>query len=156
VLVVAASAAARWSAARALDLDGAAMVGFQPGKHQDQAEDFLARMGVRPRFVFRSNDNGTLQAMVAAGLGAALAPLLAVDQSDPKVRVVRLVEPIPPRVVVIVWHRERYRPPAAATFVDVAAAVASAIEREADAFIRRGRRRRAPVRRPRPPASRPG
>lgn len=156
VLVVAASVAERWSGAQVSDLDGAAMVGFQPGKHQEQAEDFLARQGVRPRFVFRSNDNGTVQAMVAAGLGVALAPLLAVDQSDLKVRILRLAEPVPPRVVVIVWHRDRYRSPAAATFVDTALAVAASIEREANAFVRRAGRRRAPGRRPRPPGSRPG
>jgi len=156
VLVAAASDAERWVGAQASELDGAAMVGFQPGKHQDQAEDFLARLGVRPRFVFRSNDNGTLQAMVAAGLGVALVPLLAVDQSDPKVRILKLVEPMPPRVVVIVWHRDRYRPPALSSFVDTALAVGSAIEREADAFIARVQRRRAPGRRPRPPVSQPG
>ena len=155
VLVVAASAGERWLHPRASDLDGAAMVGFQPGKHQVQAEDFLARQGVRPRIVFRSNDNGTLQAMVAAGLGVALTPLLAVDQSDPKVRIVLLADPMPPRVVAIVWHRDRYRPPAAATFVDTAAAVAAAIEREADAFVTRLQRRQARGRRPRLPASRP-
>jgi molybdate transport repressor ModE-like protein len=156
VLVVPAAAAASWTHPRAADLDGTAMVGFQPGKHQEQAEDFLARQGVRPRFVFRSNDNGTLQAMVAAGLGVALAPLLAVDQSDAGVRILRLAEPVPPRVVAIVWHRDRYRSPAATTFVDMAAAVASGIEREADAFITRVQRRRARGRPPRRPASRPG
>lgn len=156
VLVVAAASAARWAWARVADLDGAAMVGFQPGKHQEQAEDFLARQGVRPRFVFRSNDNGTVQAMVAAGLGVALAPLLAVDQSDPKVRILRLEEETPPRVVVIVWHRDRYRSPVAATFVEMAAEVASAIEGDAEAFVRRARQRRARVRPPRPAGSLPG
>jgi len=155
VLVVAAAAVDQWSGARAADLDAAAMVGFQPGKHQEQAEEFLARQGVRPRFVFRSNDNGTLQAMVAAGLGVLLAPLLAVDQTDPKVRILRLADPMPPRVVVIVWHRDRYRSPAAASFVDTAALVALAIEREAQTFVTRAERRRARGRRPRPPGSRP-
>jgi molybdate transport repressor ModE-like protein len=156
VLVVAAAAADQWSGAGAADLDGAAMVGFQPGKHQEQAEEFLARQGVRPRFVFRSNDNATVQAMVAAGLGVLLAPLLAVDQSDPKVRVLRLADPMPPRVVVILWHRDRYRSPAAASFVDTAALVALAIEREAEEFVTRAERRRARGRRRRPPESPPG
>ena len=156
VLVVPESDAARWASARVADLDGASMVGFQPGKHQEQAEDFLARQGLRPRFVFRSNDNGTVQAMVAAGLGVSLAPLLAVDQPDPKIRVLRLAEPVPPRVVVIVWHRDRYRPPAAATFVEMATAVAAGIERDAEAFVRRAQQRRVRGRRPRRPASRPG
>src|ERR671937_448576 len=38
VLVVATSAAERWARASASALDGEAMVGFQPGKHQGQAE----------------------------------------------------------------------------------------------------------------------
>jgi molybdate transport repressor ModE-like protein len=158
VLVVATSAARRWDSAAAADLDGAAMVGYQPGKHQDMAEDFLHGMGVRPRFVFRSNDNGTVQAMVAAGLGVALSPLLAVDTSDPKVRIVQLAEPVPPRVLTIVWHRDRYRSPAASGFVEMAVAVASEIETEQAAFMAKAARprTRARVRRPRPAASRPG
>src|SRR6266571_1021443 len=73
------------------DLAGLPMVGFQHGR------------GVKPRFVFRSNDNGTVQAMVAADIGVALAPLLAVDENDPKVHVVSLSEPVPPRVLVVIW-----------------------------------------------------
>src|SRR5207247_11354706 len=52
----------------ASDLDGLPMVGHQRGKQQDRAEEFLLGRGVRPRVVFRSNDNGTVQAMVAADL----------------------------------------------------------------------------------------
>jgi len=148
---------------KASDLDGLPMVGYQHGKHQDLAEDFLHGRGVRPRVVFRSNDNGTVQAMVASGLGFALAPLLAVDENDHKVRLVELAEPVPPRVLVVVWHRDRYRPPAAAAFVETAIAVAEEVERAHAAFLERrvsaarprGQRRRAPARRPRPPVSRP-
>jgi len=112
--------------------------------------------------VFRSNDNGTVQAMVAAGLGFALSPLLAVDVNDPKVRLVQLEEPVPPRVLVILWHRDRYRPPAMAAFVETAVAVAREIAREDAALLAKAAaprsarsRRRAPARRPRHPASRP-
>jgi molybdate transport repressor ModE-like protein len=158
VLVVAAAAARQWAGAAAADLDGASMVGYQPGKHQDMAEDFLHGLGVRPRFVFRSNDNGTVQAMVAAGLGVALSPLLAVDTADPKVRIAQLAEPVPPRVLTIVWHRDRYRPPAAAAFVETAVAVASEIEAEQAAVIAKAARprERARAHRPRRPVSRPG
>src|SRR6266516_6395473 len=81
------------------DLAGLPMVGFQHGRTEDLAEEFLVGRGVKPRFVFRSNDNGTVQAMVAADIGVALAPLLAVDENDPKVHVVSLSEPVPPRVL---------------------------------------------------------
>jgi DNA-binding transcriptional LysR family regulator len=67
--------------------------------------------------------------MVGAGIGAALAPLLAVDETDPKIALVELKEPIPPRILVMVWHRDRYRPPAAETFIEMAAEVAREVER---------------------------
>ncbi len=144
------------------DLDRLPMVAYHYGKHQDRTEEFLRANGARPRVVFRSNDNGTVQAMVAAGIGFALSPLLAVDESDPAVRLTPLVEQVPPRMLLIVWHRDRYRPPAAAAFVETAVEVASAIEREHTEFLERlvsqaarpGGQRRAPGRRRRPPASR--
>jgi molybdate transport repressor ModE-like protein len=150
------------------DLDGLPMVGYPHGKHQDRAEEFLRGRGVRPNFVFRSYDNGTLQAMVAAGLGLALVPLLAVDEEEPATRVTQLVEAVPPRVLVVVWHRDRFRPPSAAAFVDTAVAVSTEIERAQSALLARmvkpsARRRRpgvgrrpAPVRRPRRSGSRSG
>jgi molybdate transport repressor ModE-like protein len=118
-------------------LDERPMVAYQHGKHQDLAEEFLRGRGVRPQVVFRSNDNGTVQAMVAAGLGVALSPLLAVDENDPTVRLVEVEEAVPPRVLVVVWHRDRYRPPAAAAFVDTAIAVAAEVERSHAAFLAR-------------------
>jgi molybdate transport repressor ModE-like protein len=144
------------------ELDGVPMVAYQHLRHQDLAEDFLHARGVRPNIVFRSNDNGTVQAMVASGLGVALAPLLAVDQHDQRVDFALPVEAVPPRVLVVVWHRDRLRPPAAQAFVDTAISVASEIEQANDRFLasrlrpaRRGSGRRAPARRSRPPASLP-
>jgi len=147
----------------ASDLDGLPMVGHQRGKQQDRAEEFLLGRGVRPRVVFRSNDNGTVQAMVAAGLGFALAPLLAVDETDARIRLLQLAEPVPPRVLIIVWHRDRYRAPASAAFVETAVSVAARIERAHDAFLTkalglgapRATRRPARARRSHHPASRP-
>ena len=162
VVVIAADSHLARRGLKASDLNGLPMVGYQHGKHQDLAEDFLHGRGVRPQVVFRSNDNGTVQAMVASGLGFALAPLLAVDENDPKVRLIELAEPVPPRVLVVVWHRDRYRPPAGAAFVDTAIAVAASVERAHAAFLARrvsaarprGRQKRAPARRPRPLESR--
>jgi molybdate transport repressor ModE-like protein len=157
VLVTAAGSALAEGEVGVADLARLPVVAFQHGNHTDTAEDFLLGSGVRPRVVFRSNDNGTVQAMVGAGLGVALAPLLAVDENDPKVRLLQLAEPVPPRVLVLMWHRDRYRPPAATAFVDTAIAVAGEVERSHTAFIARlarsqtrarGRRRRLPESRP--------
>lgn len=111
------------------DLKDVPMVGYYPGPTEDVPEAFLKGRGITPRFVFRSNDNGTVQGMVRAGLGVALAPLLAVDETDPRIALVELAESIPPRILAMVWHRDRYRPPAAAMFVETAAAVARELER---------------------------
>jgi molybdate transport repressor ModE-like protein len=159
VLVVQAGSALGRERRSVRDLDGLPMVAYPLGKHQDSAEEFLRGRGVRPNVVFRSYDNGTLQAMVAAGLGFAIPPLLAVDEEEPATRVTALVEAVPPRVLVVVWHRDRYRPPSAASFVDTAVAVASGIERAQSVYLGRlissaGGRRRAPARRPRRSGSR--
>jgi len=159
VLVVQAGSALGRERPSVRDLDGLPMVAYPLGKHQDSAEEFLRGRGVRPNVVFRSYDNGTLQAMVAAGLGFAIPPLLAVDQEEPATRIIPLVETVPPRVLVVVWHRDRYRPPSAASFVDTAVAVASEIERAQSVYLGRivrsaAGRRRAPARRPRRPGSR--
>jgi DNA-binding transcriptional LysR family regulator len=162
VLVTAADSALARPRVSVADLDGMPMVGFNHGKHQDRTEEFLRRNGARPRVVFRSNDNATVQAMVAAGIGFALSPLLAVDETDPGVRLVQPVEPVPPRVLLIVWHRDRYRPPAAAFLVETAVEVASVIERAHTELLeslvspsaRPEERKQVPGRRLRPPASR--
>ena len=142
------------------ELDQRPMVAYQHLRHQDLAEDFLRARGVRPKIVFRSNDNGTVQAMVASDLGVALAPLLAVDEHDPRIELRLPAEPVPPRVLVVVWHRDRYRPPSAQAFVDTAIAVAREVERSQQDLLRllvtgRGSRIPARGRRLRPPASRP-
>jgi len=161
VLVTAAGSSLRGRRPSVADLDGLPMIGYPHVKHQDQAEDFLLSRGVRPRVAFRSHDNGTVQAMVAAGLGFALSPLLAIDVEDPRTRVVQLAEPVPPRVLVMVWHRDRYLPPSAAAFVETAVAVGAEIERAGATFLAAGvsaggARRRAPARPPRQSGSRPG
>jgi molybdate transport repressor ModE-like protein len=74
------------------------------------------------RFVFKSDHNQTVQALVAAGVGAALVPRLTVDENDGATRLIELPK-LPPRVIAIAWHRDRYRAPAARAFVETAEAV---------------------------------
>jgi molybdate transport repressor ModE-like protein len=153
VLLVAAGSPMAGRRLTVADLKDAPMIGFQVGRSERLLEDFLLGRGVRPRMVFRSNDNGTVQGMVAAGIGVALAPLLAVDQSDPRVVLVELAEPVPPRTLVLLWHRDRYRLPTALAFIETAVAVGAEIERERSVSAR-GSRTRARSRRSRLPARR--
>jgi DNA-binding transcriptional LysR family regulator len=133
VLVVPAdhSLAARRDASLA-DLDDLPLVGSSACFSGTQLESALGDRGFELSFAFRSDDNGTVQGLVAAGYGAALVPLLSVMQGDPRVKVLRLTPDIPRRGISVVWHADRHRSPGARAFVDIAAEVSSDVERELD------------------------
>jgi DNA-binding transcriptional LysR family regulator len=76
--------------------------------------------GIEPHWAFRSNDNPTIQGLVAAGLGVAVMPRLTVDATDPRIAVVELETPLPPRILAVAQHRDRYSSPAARAFVQTA------------------------------------
>lgn len=99
------------------------LVGFNHCSAMDQVESQLASTGRRPNFVFRSDNNGTVQGLVGAGVGISVAPRLTVDEDDPSIEVIDLQGRIPPRVIGLVWHRDRHRSPAAEAFVESAIAV---------------------------------
>jgi DNA-binding transcriptional LysR family regulator len=88
---------------------------------------FRAR-GVEPNIVFRSNDNGTMQGLVVAGMGVALMPRLAVGPSYEGIAVLELASRLPPRLIAIAWHRDRYQSPAARAFVECARDVCADVE----------------------------
>jgi DNA-binding transcriptional LysR family regulator len=81
------------------------------------------------KFVFRSDHNQTVQALVASGVGYALVPRLTVDPDDESTEVIELPK-IHPRMISFAWHRDRYRTPAARGFVETAQAVSTELERE--------------------------
>ncbi len=54
----------------------------------------IFRYGDPPTFVFRSDDNPTIQGCVASGIGYWATPLLTVDTDDPAVTVIP-IEPAP-------------------------------------------------------------
>jgi molybdate transport repressor ModE-like protein len=93
--------------------------------------DALRACGYTLEFAFRSDNNGTLQGLVAAGFGVALVPLLAVTPGDDaRVTVLSLEPPVPPRRIAVAWHRDRHRSPAARAFIDAAREVSAALEHE--------------------------
>jgi molybdate transport repressor ModE-like protein len=130
VLVVPASSelAERESAGLA-DLGDVLVIGNPQCRTTLQAEEALRLSGLEPRVAFRSDDNGTVQNLVAAGLGVALVARLTVDEADPRIRVVALDPPIPPRRIALAWHRDRHRTAAARAFVELAAEVCRELER---------------------------
>ena len=98
------------------------LVGFRSGLSTDPIEAAFRAARVEPRWAFRSNDNQTVQGLVAAGMGSAIVPLLTVDTGDPRIVAVDLGDAVEPRVVGIGRHRDRYASPAARAFIDTALA----------------------------------
>ncbi len=94
------------------------LIGFRHCRSTGAAEEYLRADGGNPQWVFRSDDNTTVQAMVAAGIGVALVPRLTVDETDESVAI--LATDVPPRVLALAWHRDRYRSHAQRSFVDLA------------------------------------
>jgi DNA-binding transcriptional LysR family regulator len=85
--------------------------------------DLMRASGREPNIVFRSDDNGTVQGVVASGMGVALVPRLTVDETDERIVVLDLSDRFPARTIGISWHRDRHRTRAAEAFVDEARAV---------------------------------
>lgn len=105
------------------------LIGNRQCRSIHQIEHRFRDAGLEPRIVFRSDDNGTIQALVATGVGAALVPLLTVDPGHEGTSVLGLAN-VPPRRIGIAWHRDRYRSPAARAFVDLAQDVCARVEAE--------------------------
>jgi DNA-binding transcriptional LysR family regulator len=99
------------------------IIGFNHCSAMDHVESQLASTGRTPNIVFRSDNNGTVQGLVGAGVGLAVSPRLTVDEDDPSVAVIDLHGRIPPRVIGLVWHSDRHRSAAAEAFTDSAVAV---------------------------------
>lgn len=87
----------------------------------------LMAAGVRPRYVFRTNDNGAVQAMVRTGAGYSIMPKLTVDETDPDIRIMAVDPPMPKRTIVLALRKTGPRIPALQTFVDLS--IAASLER---------------------------
>ena len=96
-----------------------------------RVEERLRQAGRDPHIAFRSDDNGTVQGLVAAGVGIAIVPRLTVDETDDAIRVVDLADRVPPRLIGIAWHRDRLRTAASNAFVEAAQELCKCFERDA-------------------------
>jgi DNA-binding transcriptional LysR family regulator len=105
------------------------LIGFHVCRATNAIESQLRTTGLEPEFVFRSDDNGIVQGMVAAGVGSAIVPRLTVDETDELVRVIELGARLQPRLIGIARHSDRYHSPAAEAFVQVASTVCDELQR---------------------------
>jgi|SRR5215208_1096111 molybdate transport repressor ModE-like protein len=96
------------------------LIGYRQCRSMEGIEAAIRRVGREPQVVFRSDDNGTVQGLVAAGIGVALVPQLTLQPTDGSLEVIDMSGLLPPRLIGVAWHRDRYRTPAARAFVEVA------------------------------------
>ncbi len=141
LLVPADSPVAALPCASLADLDELPLLANHRCRTIQAVEQALRTRGVDPQIAFRSDDNTTIQNLVAAGMGAALVARLAVDERDERVRIVELAPSIPVRRTAIAWHRDRYASRAVQAFVETAVEVCAAVQAELGATApARGRR----------------
>jgi DNA-binding transcriptional LysR family regulator len=114
--------------ATAAEIANLPLIGFRHCRSTGAAEDYLRASGGNPQWVFRSDDNTTVQALVVAGIGVALVPRLTVDETDPKCAVIPTE--VPPRVLTLAWHRDRYRSPGQVAFVELARQVCLELQQQ--------------------------
>lgn len=104
------------SASITLDaLDGEEMIAWhQRWRAQANLERLWRQRGIRPRIVYRTDDNLMIQVLVANGLGSAcVGALAAAELIDPQLRRLAMRDEVPPRTLSLCWARDR-EPPAAA------------------------------------------
>lgn len=96
--------AARERPVELADLAELPLVGIQGWARQELIEASLRSAGHDPRFAMRVDTNGTVQALVGAGVGRAILPRLAVNESDPTVVALDLTDVVAPRRLALYWH----------------------------------------------------
>lgn len=102
---------------RLSELHDVPLIGHADCVCHDMVDAGLRDAGVTPTYVFRSNDNAAVQAMVRAGIGTALMPLLALDAEDPATVVVPLDPALPARPILVAVPAA-HPAPTAARFVE--------------------------------------
>jgi DNA-binding transcriptional LysR family regulator len=104
---------------RLADLADEPMVGQNPNSCQLYNEAGLRATGLEPTYVYRTSDNGTVAAMVRAGMGVAIMPFLCIEPEDPRIAIHPLEPPIPDRSICLAWRRNRTLSPAAQHFIEL-------------------------------------
>jgi DNA-binding transcriptional LysR family regulator len=93
-------------------------IGQHSNSCQLTCEMGLREVGIVPNYVFRTNDNGTVAAMVRAGMGVAYLPALCVDPWGNGISVHSTEPRLPPRTISIAWRSGRTLSPVAEQFIE--------------------------------------
>jgi DNA-binding transcriptional LysR family regulator len=109
------------SASMTLDaLDGINMIAWhQRWRAQANLERLWRQRGIRPRIVYRTDDNLMIQTLVAAELGCACVGALAARELiDPRVRRVTVRDELTPRTLTLCHARNRELSPPVVFMID--------------------------------------
>jgi DNA-binding transcriptional LysR family regulator len=109
------------------ELAGLPLIGFRSARAIDRYIEPLRATGVSLDIVLRSDHSRVIHEFVAAGLGVALMPMLAVDIHDPRTDVIDLADLIPPREIAIAWHTDRGMTAPVEEFAGLVVQIGSAI-----------------------------
>jgi DNA-binding transcriptional LysR family regulator len=110
------------------DLEGRPLIGFRHCLSGEFVDAHIRRHGVDLEIVFRSDDNGTVQGLVGAGMASALVPLLAADAADERVAVLPMGTAVPSRRIALAWHRDRALSAASQAFIECARRVCAELQ----------------------------
>jgi molybdate transport repressor ModE-like protein len=94
------------------------LIGYRGCRIEERVFSYLRGLGIDMNRVAYASDNAIIQAMVAAGRGAALLPQLSIDESDLRTATVKLADWIPRRRVGLGWHPEQASSPALQAFIE--------------------------------------
>ena len=108
-----------------VDIAAEPMIGQHHNSCQLMNETGLRSHGLEPNYVFRTNDNVATAAMVRAGMGVAVMPLLCVEPDDPRISLHPLQPAIPDRSIFIAWRSGRTLSPVAERFIELAVEVSA-------------------------------
>ena len=92
-------------------------------RYVGHVEAQMRERGFEPNIVHRSDDNGTVEGLVAGGAGVAVVARLVADSANGGVATLELEEPLPPRRVALAWRHDREVHSKREAFVEVVRAV---------------------------------
>ena len=101
-------------------LDGVALIGQPPLTYQDDVDVILRGLGITPSYLFRTVDNGAVQAMARSGVAPAIMPRLAVDLNDDDVVKLPLSPNVQARTISLAVRSGANVLPAARAFMSAA------------------------------------
>ena len=109
------------------DLSHQPLIGQHENSCQLINEAGLRTVGLDPTYVFRTNDNGAVAAMVRVGMGVAVMPMLCTEPEDKRIALHPLMPSIPDREISIAWRAGRTLAPAAEHFVELAVEMSASV-----------------------------